>query len=93
MELSVKINAAIDGFISAMKAANGEVQKLVGSTGKPITVNADTEQAKKALNGLQSEIKETQSELGKLGGGGAFAVQPELFARLRTDRHKTFTAT
>lgn len=83
MELSVKINAAIDGFISAMKAANGEVQKLVGSTGKPITVNADTEQAKKALNGLQSEIKETQSELGKLGGGGALDGLKKSFAEGR----------
>ncbi len=83
MELSVKINAAIDGFVSAMKAANGEVQKLVGSTGKPITVNADTEQAKKALNGLQSEIKETQSELGKLGGGGALDGLKKSFAEGR----------
>ena len=71
MELSVKINAAIDGFVSAMKQANNEVQKLVSSTGKPVAVNADTTQATKALNGLQSEIKETQSELGKLGGSGA----------------------
>ena len=83
MELSVKINAAIDGFVSAMKAANGEVQKLVGSTGKPIAVNADTEQAKKALNGLQSEIKETQSELGKLGGGGALDGLKKSFAEGR----------
>lgn len=83
MELSVKINAAIEGFVSAMKQANGEVQKLVGSTGKPITVNADTEQAKKALNGLQSEIKETQSELGKLGGGGALDGLKKSFAEGR----------
>jgi len=71
MELSVKINAAIDSFVSAMKQANNEVQKLVSSTGKPVAVNADTTQATKAINGLQSEIKETQSELGKLGGSGA----------------------
>jgi len=83
MELSVKINAAIDGFVSAMKAANSEVQKLVSSTGKPVTVNADTEQAKKALNGLQSEIKETQSELGKLGGGGALDGLKKSFAEGR----------
>lgn len=83
MELSVKINAAIDGFVSAMKQANNEVQKLVSSTGKPVAVNADTTQATKALNGLQSEIKETQSELGKLGGSGALDGLKKSFAEGR----------
>lgn len=71
MELNVKINAAIESFLSAMKAANAEVQKLTNGAGKPVTVTADTSQAEKALGGLQTEIKETQSALGKLGGGGA----------------------
>lgn len=71
MELNVKINAAIESFLSAMKAANAEVQKLTNGAGKPVTVTADISQAEKALGGLQTEIKETQSALGKLGGGGA----------------------
>lgn len=83
MELSVKINAAIDGFVSAMKQANNEVQKLVSSTGKPVAVNADTSQATKAINGLQNEIKETQSELGKLGGNGALDGLKKSFAEGR----------
>jgi len=83
MELSVKINAAIDGFVSAMKQANNEVQKLVSSTGKPVAVNADTTQATKAINGLQNEIKETQSELGKLGSSGALDGLKKSFAEGR----------
>lgn len=71
MELNVKINAAIESFLSAMKQANAEVQKLTNGAGKPVTVTADTSQAEKALNGLNNEIKETGASLSKLGGGGA----------------------
>ena len=56
MELSVKINAAIDGFVSAMKQANNEMQKLVSSTGKPVAVNADTTQAVAGIKNVGEEV-------------------------------------
>lgn len=73
MELSVKINAAIDGFVSAMKAAKDSVAGVTNAAAKPIALNTDTS----SLDAAKTKVSELRSELGKLtqaGQGGSSAA-------------------
>jgi len=54
MELSVKINAAIDGFVSAMKQASADVQSLQDKAAAGVKIEADTSGAKAAIDGLSN---------------------------------------
>jgi len=81
MELSVKINAAIDGFVSAMKAARDSVAGVTDAAKKPITVNADTS----SIDAAKTKVSELRSELGKLtqAGQGGSPAAAEIRAQIK----------
>ncbi len=67
MELSVKINAAIDSFVSAMKQAQNTVAGVTNAAAKPIPITADTSQAQTAIKDLSEKVKGAASGLGGVG--------------------------
>lgn len=69
MELSVKINAAIDGFVSAMKAAKDGVLGVTNAAAKPITFTADTKQAVTEIQKLEKEVKNVNDTAKNTSGG------------------------
>lgn len=68
--LSTSLKIDVSGFVNSIKQAVASVREL-GSKIPDVKLKIDTDGAEAQLNTLQKEIKETQSELSSLGGGGA----------------------